>query len=316
MAPHAANPMLSLCHGCRRPSAWLAICLVVVAAAAAPAERGRVLVQLAEGGVGVDVEASGGPAGWAHYYRGTTARYLEALERYLEVPFHHAAAPYFAAAPAEAAAPPAIRLIGRQEVVLQGQRVGGLNNSAGLFDAERAILVEYGLAGLGTPALVLHELGHFYFYDLPDGETAWLTEGIASFLPLAVAAAGELQLVADEAVAIASHWGAGSTAPAATADLPLGTDFRFSHPNRFGLWYEKTFKVQLILYAELGADGYRQLLRAVLADRTVHATTSGVVATLTKLQPGNWDKVLSGWVSPGLYGTYPWGQVPSPPHAD
>ena len=114
----------------------------------------------------------------------------------------------------------------------------------------------------------------------------------------------------------AQKWGAGSAAPAATADLPLGADFRFSHPDRFGLWYDKTFKVQLILHAELGADGYRQMLRAVLADRAAHATTSGVVATLTKLQPRNWDEALSGWVSPGPYGSYPWGQVPSPPHPD
>ncbi len=204
----------------------LSACALVLAAASAGAEPLRVAVELAEGHATVEVDAGEGPPGWAAYYRAIIARYLQAMERYLGVPFHPAAAPYLA----HSGGAPTIRLIGRSEVVLDGQRVGGVNNSAGLFDTERAILVEYGLAEVGSPALVLHELGHF-FYDLPGAQSAWVTEGGASFLPLAMTAAGYLPLSVEERDSIALHWGPaahhrrrGSTWPSsATSASPSGT---------------------------------------------------------------------------------------------
>ena len=204
----------------------LSACALVLAAASAGAEPLRVAVELAEGHATVEVDAGEGPPGWAAYYRAIIARYLQAMERYLGVPFHPAAAPYLA----HSGGAPTIRLIGRSEVVLDGQRVGGVNNSAGLFDTERAILVEYGLAEVGSPALVLHELGHF-FYDLPGAQSAWVTEGGASFLPLAMTAAGYLPLSVEERDSIALHWGPaahhrrrGSTWPSsATSASPTPT---------------------------------------------------------------------------------------------
>ena len=283
--------------------------LAALAPTTGAGERQHDVVALAAGDVAVEVEGRAGPSGWASYYHTLTVTYLRALEAYLEVPFHDAAAAYYRANDGR----PRIRIVGQAEVALEGQRVGGLNNSAGLFPVERGILVEPGLAGIGTPALVLHELAHFYFYDLPQAETAWLTEGIASFLAVAMVASGDLRLPTAEAASLAAHWGAGSQAPTAAEDLPLEADFRFTHQERFRLWYDKTFKVQLILYEQLGSDRYLELLRAFLADRRQHATTSGVLATLRTLLDTDWRRMLSGWVFPGAYDWYGWGDVPKPP---
>lgn len=71
--------------------------------------------------------------------------------------------------------------------------------------------------------------------------------------------------------------------------------------------------MQLILYQELGKEGYRRFLRAILADRAAHVTTPGLLATLAELRAADWREVLSGWLSSGVYHRYRWEAVPSPP---
>ena len=88
----------------------------------------------------------------------------------------------------------AFTIVGRNQVLLNGAWIGAYNNTAGFFPGERGIFVEYRLTPPGNPALVLHELGHFWLHDLArvtqasaaDVGAPWFNEGAVSLLPLSL----------------------------------------------------------------------------------------------------------------------------------
>ena len=276
-------------------SRWALLAIVLGAVAASPAaETLTTMLPTAEGEVCIQIEDDREDAAWRRYFAAQVAALIRAYEDYLAVPFVQAAAPYFADQTR-----PCVRIVGAEVVAVNGQRVGGYNNSAGLFGPDRGIFVEYSLADVGRPALVLHEVGHYFLYQAP-----WLSEGMVSFLPLATAAAGLLELTAAEQAAVASHWGAQVVVPG--EDLPLLNDFRFSRPELFGLWYAKTYKLQALLHQRLGGAGYRCLaIWAADQQAALGAAADRAFSLVSQWLAGrtgaDWAPTLSGWVTPGPY---------------
>ena len=126
-------------------------------------------MKLSTGAVEYSVSYDGGKKDWAEYVLSGIGRYLEASEKYLAEKF-----PGVDSFPVN----------GKEEVTYRGVRVGGKN----LGDS---VELEYGISKRGEPALLFHELGHFW-YGYPDGgdgsseELSWLVEGVVSFLPVAM----------------------------------------------------------------------------------------------------------------------------------
>ena len=137
-----------------------------------------------------------GDASWAAYVADQVAAYLPAAEQYLGVPLHQAAGELFHAQ----SQPWTVRIVGRARVMLGDTHIGAYNNTSGLFGPDRGIFLEYALAPMGNPALVLHEVSHFWFRGPARGELlvgrreddvpAWFVEGLASMTPVVVAEAG------------------------------------------------------------------------------------------------------------------------------
>src|SRR5205814_8431280 len=90
---------------------------------------------------------------WARYILDRAARFLPAAERWLDVPFHRAAASMLA----DASPPWTIVIEGRDQVTLGGRWIGAYNNSSGFFGGARGIFVEYDLTERGDPAPVYHD---------------------------------------------------------------------------------------------------------------------------------------------------------------
>jgi hypothetical protein len=128
-----------------------------------------------------------------------------------------------------------------------------------------------------------------------------MVEGVVSYLPLAMAEAGKLNLDSGQLGVLRGHWGfrQGFFQP----DAPMLTDFRPKGGEWFLTWYRKTFKLQYLLHRRLGAEKYRRLLQTFYADFPVNDSTA-VLSMLNGLQPGDWPGFLSGWVFPGAYARF------------
>src|SRR5262249_25604292 len=146
------------------------------------------------------------------------------VEEYLNMPLHQGAEGWVATGDDRKP----IRVHGAERVTLYGKWIGAYNNSAGIFDGERAIFVEYRLTPPGDPAVVLHELSHFWFHDrsrLAKDQTLtsgvpWFNEGVCSMLPWVA-----LNLSHEESRAIRVHWGLTPSSANASDfedDLPIG----------------------------------------------------------------------------------------------
>ena len=281
------------------------VATIVFLACAAPmrasADQVRIAqwLDLREGRIELAVRFDRGEEAWAHYVAERCAQYLPAVERYLDMPLHRAAKIYFG----ERAQPWTIEIVGAREVMQGGVRVGAYNNLGGYYPGERAVFVEYGLAPRGNPATVLHELSHLWIYvtaaTRPPAGAPWFVEGAASALPLALAEAGRLPLGEAEVAALRAHWGIGWT-PAREIDLPVIEDLRLRGGSFVGVYYSKTFKLQLILRRELGAPGYAGLLRRA-AGRMPLESDRAVFALLDEMKRGDWRSLLSGWLTAGTY---------------
>ena len=221
-----------------------------------------------------------GREAWARYVLERTRAYLPAVESYLGVNL-----PYGRT----------IRIEGQRRVLLNGKWVGGLNWPLG------TLRMEYNLLRVGNPALLYHELGHFWFGLRGREELPWMVEGAVSYLPLAMAEAGKFKLDSGQEEVLRAHWGfrLGNFKP----DAPMQTDFRPKGVKWFQAWYRKTFKFQYLLHRELGGGKYRRLVRSFHAGFPVNDSTT-VVSLLNGLQPGDWPGFFSGWVFPGPYGRY------------
>ncbi|TGL75952.1 hypothetical protein [Leptospira jelokensis] len=154
--------------------------------------------------------------------------------------------------------------------------------------------------------LLYHEIGHLWFGQDPR----WISEGVSSFLPIAMTKSGNLDLDPLEIHKIKSWWGFFNPLP--TNDSPLGDKSKGIEniQSNFPLYYEKTFKIQYLLFLELGNERYRNFLLSLMdpnhetwhdyfiaPSQLVLEKRSKGVLDLLKLQKDlNWDKYLSGWV--------------------
>ncbi|TGK03247.1 hypothetical protein EHQ53_06500 [Leptospira langatensis] len=231
---------------------------------------------------------------WNQYAFEKTKGLIDAYESYTGVNFHQAAAPIYKSLPESEKNK--IKLVLKDAVFLNGTRIGGYNNVSGDLGKDLGIFMEPGIVPKGYPALLLHELGHFYFT-----EPSWLSEGIVSFLPYLLAKKGLLKLDSEELSAVTDEWSLEEARP--SKDLPLSQDFRALDPS-LGLWfYSKAVRTQMILYKELGNSGYKSFLKQITLSETLN--TEGVLKILNKIQKKNWNQILQGWVLPGAYGAYP-----------
>lgn len=172
---------------------------------------------------------------------------------------------------------------------LNGVRIGGYN-----WGTE--VVVESALSTPENPALLWHELGHFYF----DSRLQWMSEGIVSYLPLFMADSGVLELTAPTRRTVMNYWGLftlqGADRPVNDYPYTQGADAR-------GFYYAKTAKVQYILHKELGSEKYGLFLRQYLSVQKT-ADLEEVLGILNKLKPRDWRGFFSGWVTAGPYKDY------------
>ena len=250
-------------------------------------------VELTVGSVEYAVHHERGRRDWADYVSSSTGNFLVAAEKYLSMPY-----------PAKRSFP----VYGQEQVHYNGFRVGGTN----LGDK---VELEYGLTEVGKPGLLLHELGHFWFgftsgYWSPSEEMNWLVEGIVSFLPIAMADSGFLRLSENEYNEILTHWG--FVGHKAVSDRPVNQDFRFTVKGEFsGFFYIKTFKVQYLIYRELGPEGYRRFLKGLLAVGSSRDNDE-IVDLLSEVKPVDWKTLLGGWVFAGDYRKVAYGDFDDP----
>lgn len=163
---------------------------------------------------------------------------------------------------------------------------------------------------LQSVPLIFHEITHWWLCQKPK----WLSEGASCFLPVALHQSGYLKLTEDELRAIRSWWGFNKSLLA--SDRPV-TDDEFDDLNKdqkFNQFYEKGYKIQYLLFHELGKDRYRDFLKSLLEYRTqgvyvdsffiqsnpqyLPATgkSTGILQALAAQKNLDWASFLSGWV--------------------
>lgn len=148
-------------HGVIQRAAVVVAVLASCGSPAAPSPPARAVerdVALRSGAIKLVVEHDGDLA-WANYVADRASAYLPVAEQYLDVPFREAAAGMFRGMPE----PWTVRIVGRKTVMLGDVHIGAYNNSSGVYGPDRAIVMEYRLAPIGDPALVMHELTHYWF---------------------------------------------------------------------------------------------------------------------------------------------------------
>ncbi len=230
---------------------------------------------------------------WDKYAFEKTKKILDAYESYLGIPFHQASSLIFKTLPSSEK--DKIRLVLKDTVFLNGTRVGGYNNVSGELGKELGIFMELGLVPPGYPALLLHELGHYYFT-----EPSWLSEGIVSYLPYLLSKRGYLKLDSDELQSVTEEWSLTEAVP--KNDPPLSKDFHLSNPALGPWFYSKSIRTQFIIHKELGYEGYKSFLKQVASSEMLN--TELVFKILNKVQRKDWNKILQGWVEAGPYSVY------------
>ncbi|EKR64211.1 MULTISPECIES: hypothetical protein [Leptospira] len=234
---------------------------------------------------------------WNEFARRKTSDFFRALESYSGISFHEASASIFE--DQKASEKYKVLLIVQDQIFLNGTRVTGYNNISGDLGTTRGIFMEPDLSPIGYPALLFHELGHFYFSDL-----AWLSEGLVSFLPFVLYKEKKIDLTKEELISIAEEWNT-EEGLQGEKDFPLDPDFRQKYPSANSVFYNKALKVQYILYKELGPVGYRDFVKKLVFENSPK-TTKEVILKLKSIRNKNWSSLLKGWVIPGSYEVYTW----------
>ncbi len=167
---------------------------------------------------------------------------------------------------------------------------------------------------LPIPApLLYHEISHWWFGQEPR----WISEGVSSFLPIALYESGILSIDHFEIHKIKSWWGLRNPMP--KNDFPLGDKPSPTEESNgdFPLYYEKSFKIQYLIYLELGQEGYKNFLISLMnpdhenwhdysiapSDSLLQNKTRAVFQLLNAQKSRNWEKFLSGWVQNRGYTT-------------
>lgn len=124
--------------------------------------------------------------------------------------------------------------------------------------------------------------------------------------PIAAAESGALAVSAAEQRAMRHHWGQW-TVPRSSADVAIAHDPR--RDGKIGIFYGKSYRVQLIFEHELGAERYRALLQHAARHRL--ATNDDVLAFLRDEAGAiDWPALLRGWIFDGAYGPYSPADIP------
>lgn len=216
---------------------------------------------------------------WADYMLARALTYPPAVEKFLEWPF-----------------PCDVYTIHGEKEVYDGvgHRMGGLNKGS-------YIELEYGSNPVDKLPLLFHEIGHSWFAFLGvDEELEWLTEGIVSFLPIALIDGGFLTgRKGDRAI----FWN-GYIRDLLPGDPPLEKDLRKKGvPAEINYFYGKAFKIQKLLYKELGNKKYLALVKEVFNASRIEGL-EGFYELLSRQQEADWKSLLQGWVTPGPYKKY------------
>lgn len=250
-------------------------------------------VTLSSGPLRLFVRFDAGQEPWAAYVGDQAAAFLVAAERYLGVPHQIARARFYRDAEGASARGESFLIAGQTAVYHEGHWVGGYHARRG----ERGIFIKYGLTAPGRPALLDHELGHSWFDGL-----LWLSEGLVSFLPLALAKDGALALTAAERRAVWKFWGADDLR--FPEDLPVQVDFRTLDKEHLLFFYRKAFKVQCLLYRELGPQGYQRFAQDLAKTSARLPDDAAALTLLGTIKPAtDFRALLAGWVFEGPYTT-------------
>jgi hypothetical protein len=216
---------------------------------------------------------------WADFIMSGTSAYIPAVENYLGWTFPHE-----------------VFIINGGEKILSpsGEQVGGYNRG-------EEIDLQYDLVKQGNPGLLYHELNHAWFLSWGQMEIEWFIEGICSFLPVAIRDSG---LLSDEYVSrenIFANWNLKSDV-SSIEDEPLSMDFRYEK-DKFGFFYTKSFRVQYIIYKELGTEKYHDFVVDTY-NTSYLKDVNTIIDILSKYKDTDWNSILSGWVIPGKYTKY------------
>jgi len=163
--------------------------------------------------------------------------------------------------------------------------------------------IEIGPVKPGHPALLFHELNHYwfrYYLKAKEKDQGWLIEGLMSFLPLAMHHSGYIRLSPSEICSIYGSWifRYWPTVPKKMSP-PLIYAQGKKWP-RYPLFYANTFKIQYIIYSELGKRKYHSFLKNLIRIWPV-TSLNKVIKILNRLKKQNWHKVLRGWLFPGKF---------------
>ncbi|WP_394854555.1 gluzincin family metallopeptidase [Leptospira ellisii] len=254
-------------------------------------------IPLSRGDLVLEIRNTSQEKDWNEFAFRKTTDLFKALESYSGISFHEASAAVFEGQ--KSSEKFRVLLVVQDRILLNGTRVGGYNNISGDLGPARGIFMEPDLSPPGYPALLFHELGHFYFSDLP-----WLSEGLVSFLPFVLYKEKKIQLSKEELVSIAEEWSTEEGLQGGK-DFPLDPDFREKHPASTPTFYNKALKIQYILYKELGPSGYREFVRKLVFESSPK-TSAEAILLLKKIRDKNWNRLLKGWVFPGAYEDYTW----------
>lgn len=185
--------------------------------------------------------------------------------------------------------PPTILIVGRRDkVTANGIWVKAINNATD-------IQIEYEVVPIGNASLLFHELGHYF----------GLGEGTASFLPLALYYSGHMQLSPQEVYQIGTWWQIRN--PQIIGDIPiaqLNRDMSNLDSFDFTLAYGKTFKMNYIVYKQLGAGNFQKFVNTALRESNKIGDQDFPVSILKRDFSADWQTLLSGWYYPGGYQTH------------
>ena len=215
----------------------------------------------------VPMEYGRGDEAWARYMLSKSADHLAAAEAYLDTSFSFP----------------------------DGFTIKACDGCGSMNASE--VYIDYS----ANPALLFHELAHFWYgYSPGDVQERWLVEGINSFLPIAMHRAGVLKLSMDEYLGIWDAWLFHRVTDHQN-DLYLSHERAFSKDEveRYDDRYFKSFKVQYLLYMELGAAGYQRFLRSLLAEKP--QSNDDILNLLYSIRRKDWQAFLAGWVFEGNY---------------
>ncbi|MCB1144361.1 MAG: hypothetical protein KDK54_19060 [Leptospiraceae bacterium] len=149
------------------------------------------------------------------------------------------------------------------------------------------------------PELIYYEVSRWWFSQGQE----WISEGVSSFLPLAMSLSGNLDLSQAEKEKIMEHW------KLRIEKEDLQNYSKFHETNK----PEKYFKTQVILHSKLGNTNYRDFLLTliggpgnvsedwVLKDRFVMRSNASILSLLEQYEKVKWDSYLSGWAYPGKF---------------